>query len=379
MKKILLFSRDPGGANTVMPLVNKFGKKCLVKLYGKDIALMRYAQLGLKGIDIVKEIKDTSFLQIKKFLQKENPRAVITGTSADDMTEKYLWKASGELGIPSFAIIDHWVNYGIRFSKYNVSDLNEYNKFSNHDFQPSKIFVMDDYAKKEMKKIGFDEKKIIVSGQPYFELMKKFQKTFTSKKINLFKKKYNISPSDKLITFASEPLEMIYKGSGSNAYLGYTEKTVLKNLLKELRDLVLKNKLNLTLVIKPHPKESEEDLMKLIAKELNINFKIKIIKDCNLWDLIMASDLICGMSSMFLIESVILGKQVISIQIGLNKKDSFILSQRGILKSALTVEALRIKLKDSLVLNKKVQYKFKVIENASKNIISFINKFLCQN
>lgn len=238
---------------------------------------------------------------------------------------------------------------------------------------------MDDYAKREMKRIGFDGKKIIVSGQPYFELMKKFQKNFSDKKNNIFKKKYDITLSDKLITFASEPLEMIYRGKGNSSYLGYTEKTILKNLLNELREIVLKNKLNLTLVIKPHPKESEDDLINLITDAKNLNFKIKIIKDCNSWDLIMASDLICGMSSMFLIESVILGKQVISIQIGLKKNDSFILSQRGILKSILTVETLSLKLKNYLVHSKKTKYKFKVIENPSTNIISFVNKFLCQN
>lgn len=86
MKKILLFSRDPGGANTVMPLVNKFGKKYSVQLYGKDAALIRYKQFGLKGKDILRSVKDISFLEIKRFLQKENPCAVITGTSADDMT-----------------------------------------------------------------------------------------------------------------------------------------------------------------------------------------------------------------------------------------------------------------------------------------------------
>lgn len=32
--------------------------------------------------------------------------------------EKYLWVAAKQLGIHSIALIDSWVNYGIRFSQY---------------------------------------------------------------------------------------------------------------------------------------------------------------------------------------------------------------------------------------------------------------------
>lgn len=39
MKKILLFSRDPGGANTIVPLVSELSKKYSVMLFGKDKAL----------------------------------------------------------------------------------------------------------------------------------------------------------------------------------------------------------------------------------------------------------------------------------------------------------------------------------------------------
>lgn len=380
MKKIILFSRDPGGANTIIPLVNKFGKRYNVKLFGKDVALTRYKLFGLKCRDIMKDIKKVSLLEVKSFLEKENPDCIITGTSSDDMTEKWLWKAALKMGIPSFAIIDHWVNYGMRFSKYSVAESKKYDQAPSHDFQPDRIFVMDNYAKKEMEKIGFDCKKLIISGQPYFDLMENQRKNFSKNKSLAFRKKYGIPTADKLITFASEPLEMLYKEKNKkNLYLGFTEKTIVKALLIELNKIVSENKISLTLVLKLHPKEDVKGLVDLIRREQNVNFKIKILKDCNSWELIMASDLVCGMSSMFLIESVILGRPVMSIQIGLKGKDAFILSQRGILKTILTKDQLKKNLKKILVFNKIRKYNFKVISNASDNIIRSINKYLCKN
>jgi len=381
MKKILLFSRDPGGANTLIPLVKKLEKKYEVRLYGKDMALKRYNYFNLEGLDIENRVKEINLAEIKNFLKNEKPDYIITGTSADDRTEKILWEAAKKLNIKSLAIIDNWMNYGVRFSKYGVSEISKYEKSPEHEYQPDKILVMDSYTKKEMEKIGFAKNKLIVSGQPYFDLLDNYQKKYTKNKVAKFKKENEISLKDKLVTFASEPLEFVYKEAGKkNTYFGFTEKTIIKDLLGELRKIVSENKkINLTLVLKLHPKENESEIMKLVESEKDLNFKIKILKDCNSWDLMMSSDLICGMSSMFLIESVILNRPVISIKIGLRKEDTFILSRRKILKTVLNKKQLKKKLEKALILKENPKYNFKVIKAASDNIIKFIDKSLCQN
>jgi hypothetical protein len=381
MKKILLFSNDPGGSNTIIPLLKKFGKKYDLRLYGKNVALARYALFGFKGRDIMKKIKGVSLSEVKKFLGRERPDCVITGSSSDDMTEKFLWRASSDMDIPSFAIVDQWMNYGIRFSKYGTTESDKYDKSPSHDFQPDKIFLMDNYAKNEMEKIGFDSAKLIVTGHPYFDLIDGYyKKNLKKRKINKFKKENGISLSDKLIVFASEPLDMTYGKKGQKEYYwGYTEKTIIKVLLDELKKMVFENKIGLTLVLKPHPRENEDEIVRLVNNESNLNFKVKIYKKCNTWDLIMASDLVCGMSSMFLIESVILGRPVMSIQIGLKRKDHFILSRRGIMKTILKKDQLKRSLENILVFGRMKKYNFNVIKNASDNVVGYINKYLCKN
>lgn len=169
MKKVLVFSRDPGGANAVIPLVRALvenGYK--VALFGKDMALNKYEKAGLLSINIMNHIQDITASAMLEFLRFQVPDVVITGTSADDMTEKLLWKAAERCGIPSMAILDQWMNYGIRFSKYSVAEIEQYYEQKNHEYLPSKILVMDALAKTMAVEDGLDASRISCSGTSSF-------------------------------------------------------------------------------------------------------------------------------------------------------------------------------------------------------------------
>ena len=57
MKRILLFARDPGGANAIAPLVDKLKLRGYEPLlYGKDAALKQYRGNGLEGRDLAREV-----------------------------------------------------------------------------------------------------------------------------------------------------------------------------------------------------------------------------------------------------------------------------------------------------------------------------------
>ena len=123
-KKYLLFARDPGGVNVVAPLVSELtlmGQE--VSLYGKDFALSRFKNYQLDPINIIDEINKISVEGLTSFLKKKSPDVVITGTGADDMTEKLIWKSCKDLRINSYAVLDQWVNYGIRFSRWGVDEI----------------------------------------------------------------------------------------------------------------------------------------------------------------------------------------------------------------------------------------------------------------
>tara|TARA_B100000315_G_scaffold184167_1_gene173156 strand:+ start:6478 stop:7617 length:1140 start_codon:yes stop_codon:yes gene_type:complete len=376
-KKIFLFSRDPGGANTVIPLVKPLKEKgYIVRLFGKDAALEKYLKADLSGFNIANFVKNIDIEYIKKFLINEQPDFIITDTSLD-FIERYLWKAAEDLKIPSFAILDQWVNYGIRFSKYNPSETNEYNKDKTYPYLPSKILVMDDFAKQEAIKEGLPPDRITVAGQPHFETLLK--KKLSLQKSRNLREELCINQSDFLITFASEPVSKDYQQSGdSGHYWGFTEKTIFKELFNGINEISFKYNKNISIIIKLHPREDIDNYSNMVSPLKRNKITLNVIKKTNPTDLILSSDLICGMSSIFLIESIVLGKPTISIQIGLNKENPFILDRRDILKSIVDQKTLIKQLESIIIKNNYPSYKFDFIKNPVNNILLQMEKFRCQ-
>lgn len=340
--KVLLFSHDPGGANTIIPLVAPLASKGYeVLLYGKGSALLKYKQAKLPQNEMTETVED--------FLKKNNPNFVITGTSANDMSEKLIWKECQRKGIPCFAILDQWLNYGIRFSNYGLDEISKYLSDKVHPHLPTKIIVMDEFAKQEAIAEGLPLEKISVCGQPYFESVFNFKPQLT-------KEDLGFDENDFIITFASEPITKVYKENSN--ILGYTEKSILQEVTNALETLTTPY----TFVVKLHPKED-------IADFKNCNFKLDTTTPPQ--ELIYHSNLVIGMSSMFLIEAALMNKPVLSVQIGLKTEDQFILSKRGMLKTILDPKKLKEELQ-----YKNLNCHLEVIKNPVERIIKLMEEVL---
>lgn len=379
MRKILLFSRDPGGANSIIPLVEPLVKrKYQILLYGKDIACAKYSAAGLDFQDILHSIKSVEMQEIEKWLSLMRPDLIITGTSADDMTEKYLWKMATLLNIPSFAILDQWINYGIRFSSYYLAELDCYSKDKKHPFLPTKIMVMDEYARKEIVREGISAERILVTGQPYFETLFARKKEYNKQSTIAFKKRLKLE-GEFIVVFVSEPISKVYNERDNNSKaLGYTEKTIFKTLYKILKLIVVQQNKNITIVIKLHPKEDSDSYDEFLQSGI-ANLKVVICKEIDPWPLIMSADFICGMSSMLLIEAALLNLPIMSIQIGLKREDPFILGRRGIIKTILNETVLQQELKRSIAFKCTGHYNFEIIKDPINKIIGHVEDILCRN
>ena len=79
--KVLLFARDPGGANAVVPLapiLTERGHEVL--LYGKDAALKQYLAYGQAGLDWAEAVPEMTVDSYAGFLQQLAPDFLITAT-----------------------------------------------------------------------------------------------------------------------------------------------------------------------------------------------------------------------------------------------------------------------------------------------------------
>lgn len=380
-KKIFIFSRDPGGANAIAPLVRPLEKKGYrVLLYGADMSLNIYAKAGLVALDIKQQLSEATSEGIRKLISKISPDFILTGTSASDFTERYLWHIAEKMSIPCFAVLDHWINYGQRFSAFGISELSEYRKNKTHPFLPTKIIVMDDLAKTEMIMDGIEPERILPAGNPHFAELIHFAETFSGKDVEDFKASLGIPASNYLITYASEPISAVYReGGGSELYWGYSEHGILAEILEALRIILPQYQGNVTLFIKLHPKEDLKSHDKIIGAFRLNNCTVIIDKECNPLKILRSSDLVIGMFSMLLIEAAIIRKPVISVQIGLKRENPFVLDRLGVLRSILTREALITEIRE-IIMEKNIKAcAFEIIKDAEDTIISRMEEYLCRN
>jgi hypothetical protein len=344
-KTIIIYARDAGSANCVIPIIPLLEKDFRIALYANGVAYEKMISIGLLPLVL------SANLNFENFIKKHSPAIIITGTEPDPLIRK-LWIIGKELGVITVAILDQWLNYEARFP------------LSSSFHMPEKIFVPDDFAKKELIALGINPSKIISTGHPLLSSLHTWNTKFKNRRPNFFRKKLGLPLDSYILTFASEP---IAKTHGEKNLFGYNEITILKELIHTLEKI---NAPNLLLAIKPHPSDLRE-------KYLNIstNLSVKILNPkLHSWDLIKASDCICGMSSMFLIESVLLEKPILSIQLNLKYKNPFVLDRANIVKSIATKKELFQSLQKTVLQTPHPLPFFPVKTNVCERISSEIHK-----
>lgn len=367
MTKILIFARDPGGANTLIPLIDLLRDKYEVVVYAKDVAVKWFERKKVMCYNLMDKVDEITYDTILQFLMDMNPQIIITGTSLDDYTERYMWKAAQSIGIKSYAIMDQWMNMGIRFSPYSYANANEYKTKKTHPYLPTCIFVMDEFAKRLLLEEGIDESQIEVTGQPHFEtIYKDYQKADT-----VYNDKCNI-------LFVSEPITEDYeKGKNTCDYWGYNEETIFDYLYKNLVKLMSlhnnKTRNGIRLIIKSHPREDIRHWEKIMSHNKYKNIELILNPPYDNFSLLKSVDFVCGMSSMLLLEAIICKKQIVSIMINLKRENPFVLARIGNCKSCYTESELYEKLKN-LLEGGYEEINFHYINNAADNIAEYLKR-----
>lgn len=365
---ILFAAHDAGGANAIGSLLYGLKKnsyfKCILwaKGYAKDIFL-KY-DLTIDRVFLENECFFDNFYDS---LLKVNPNIIITGTSANDFFEKLIWETAKAADIFSVAIIDQWMNYGIRFSKYTMKDNPKIEDSFDFTYIPNEIWVMDEDVKKIYVNNGLAENAIKVTGQPYFQYVKLF-----------FRPNNN---EVKKVLFISEPLKETY-GSDQKVKQkkGYTEYEIISNVIETFREL--NNDSKIFISVRLHPKDSVnkyDNLFSILkSKDKKIEFSYDDEPD-NIKS-ILSSDLVVGMTSMMLLEAILLGKPILSVQINLKETDEFVLSQMGIVDTIVTKIDLLYEIQkclDGELDFLKKEWVF--IDNANDIILNRIEEILCVN
>ncbi len=300
--KVVFAADNPGGMDSIKPVYEKMGGKIFSH---KDIL---------------------SNEEIEKILKSEKPDFVLCGTSlGNESLDKRFTRIAKKIGIPCAAVLDFWVNYKVRFI----------------NAMPDKIFVMDEFAKDEMIKEGFNPDMIVVTGNPHFDSFKELK-----------------SEGD-FAVFFSQPFSELENNLGMNEF----------EILKDIEDVWKKLKIDKDLKIKLHPTTKNRE-----KYEEFLEGKFSMTEE-NAKSLIDNSFLVIGMNSMALFEASVCGRKTLSYQPGLNIKDPLITNKMGISKAVYKKEDLADALK-KLIDEKPLAKKLKMVQNATENVVLEINKMV---
>lgn len=251
---------------------------------------------------------------MKRILQIEKPDVVVVTTMHRFEAASII--AANELSIPTVKIEDLVGNIKMPFpDKIQVESQEEYDQlvqeginpqkivlksllnspdivdYRNHIFsmynemRPTKTCVISSFVKDKLIKKGFEEKSIVVTGQPAFDELEKISKMNSDD----IKKRLKIDSKKKVISFMSQPLP--------------NREKYLRAIISELRKIP-----EYQLIIKLHPNEDGK-IQNLILKELG--YDAIIIKNISSAELAMISDITSTVSSTTGLEAAVLDRDLI--------------------------------------------------------------------
>jgi hypothetical protein len=367
--QLIVICGDAGGANAIVPVIKQLHSEkkrdVLVFAYLQAIEIMSKNKISFSVLD--EKITDSA---IQELLQKNQPVIIVTGTSVNAIElEKKFICAARKLKIPCLAVLDFWSNYSQRFSD-DQGDLK---------YVPDKIAIMDEIAYSGMIAEGFHPDTLIVTGQPAFDALAECKVNFNNKTLQKIRRNFQIHANELFVTFVSQPLSIVNGEDESNPrFLGYTEKTVLKNLVPALNKISQDCKKDIALIIRPHPREKSDDYTKITSNVI----RIIISSVDNPRDIVMASDLVIGMNTELLVEACYLGCIVVSVQPGLRFKDVLPTNNEGysipVYSKDKITDTIRITLIDSDIrseMKNKLDH-FKQDGHATDRVVNTINQMI---
>lgn len=303
MKKpvILFVCGDAGGAAAIAPVAFKVANtdKYEIRILASEFAHPSFKEFNLKT-EPLKGVPNQNF--ISNFLLTMRPALLVTGTSWGIEPEKPFVAEAKKQKIPALSVLDYWSNYRHRFQDANGEFV----------YLPDKIAIMDEQAYQEMIAEGFPADRLVITGAPQLESLAQAKSSISERRVAELQAMAN--KRDKLVLFASQPVST-FKFDGKTPV--YSEDDVIRKLIKALEVVADRRKKQITLAIKPHPRESIDRFKSISSHKIATH----LITEGSGREWSLASDLVTGMRTILLVEACYLGRIAMSVQPGLKGDD----------------------------------------------------------
>lgn len=250
---------------------------------------------------------------------------IFTDTSDQNEIHFYLWRQSENLGIPSLSILDSWVWYARRFTDRE-----------GEMHYPAKMGMIDEFAVGEAVNDGLPADKMAITGHPRFDRLKSEWETDRPSFENDLRKKYRLDEGVLSVLFVSEAISRF----GFEGEVGYDERSILEEVCRALQagGRALDK---IRLLVKPHPDDYIDRLEDVLE---GFELPWYMVDESETIPALKLADLVVGMSSIILVDAVMVGKPTLSVQLGRRCEDWLMTNNAGITQAILTEQQLRDKI-----------------------------------
>jgi hypothetical protein len=270
--KTAIVAHDAGGAEVLSSYVRQQGLDCLFSLRGPALAIFERKLGPIENLDLA--------------LALQCSERLLCGTSWQSDLELEAIQLARDLGKPSVAWLDHWVNYRERFTRQD------------HLLFPDEVWVSDAdalaLAREQLPKLPLRQLE-----NPYFLDIRRSLENET--------RIYPMLSGQLSVLYVCEPVrEHALLRYGDEMHWGYTEEQALRYFLSHVAALGAPVG---RILIRPHPSEAR-DKYQAIGKEFNL--PITFSQGHTLAAEVASSDCVVGCNSMAMVVGLIGGKRVIS-------------------------------------------------------------------
>jgi hypothetical protein len=301
--RVVVAAEDPGAANVLAPVASRLRADRRVEL---SIWALRQAREVFSRTGLYLKKTPSRAALLRRF-RAFPPDLLLVGSSENPRSlDRLLTLEARHWSIPILSILDNWCNYLARYSGRRRSERLRY--------LPDLIFAMDASARREMVHAGIPRDRIRVVGQPHLEQFEERRRKVDLRRITAVRRSLGLRTGEILICFASETYGLRYDRSyGFRPLSGALERTIiiLEHLLAAVGVLARTTRLKPVIINKIHPKNRPSEF-EWVAR-LRLPFRVFTLHRADNDALVLAADLVVGMTSMFLLEATYLGANVLHV------------------------------------------------------------------
>lgn len=298
-------ARDPGGAN-VLAAVLACERELRYDVWTLPRATAAFERKGVRPREFREQFTAEELLAA----WTETPaRLLITGTSHYEAFEPRLWQIARPAGGVSFAMNDAWTNLAARFV----------------EARPDFVGALDEGQAAELVALGFAREQVRLTGHPWLaDLARRRDEILARGPAGPHGPEEGVR-----VLFLSEPIASDVE-SGANAPFGFDEFGSFALLHRAAAEAARAGQA-VSIAIRFHPSENPTGFLRrlaaLPATAGSHVFQAPPEDDAHRW--LLWADLVVGISSTLLLEAIVLGRPVVSVQPGRIREDTFVASRRG--------------------------------------------------